>query len=139
MTNNTEMYKKMVGQAASKLVEEGMVIGLGTGSTAAFLVQALAERLRAGLRIVGAVPTSQDTAHLASSLHIPLVSLEKYPLLDLAIDGADEIDPGLNLIKGGGGALLREKVVATAARRFVVIGDSSKLVARLGTRFALPV
>lgn len=139
MTNNTEMYKKMAGQAAAALVEDGMVLGLGTGSTAAFLVHALAERLRGGLSIVGAVPTSQDTAHLASSLQIPLVSLEKYPLLDLAIDGADEIDPGLNLIKGAGGALLREKVVATAARRFVVIGDSSKLVARLGTRFALPV
>jgi ribose 5-phosphate isomerase A len=116
-----------------------MVIGLGTGSTAAFLVQALAQRLRAGLRIVGAVPTSQETARLASSLGIPLVTLEDYPLLDLALDGADEIDPALNLIKGAGGALLREKVVATAARRFVVIGDASKLVQRLGTHFPLPV
>lgn len=116
-----------------------MVIGLGTGTTAAFLVRALAQRLQAGLHIVGVVPTSQETARLAASLHIPLVSLENYPLLDLAIDGADEIDPQLNLIKGGGGALLREKIVATAARRFVVISDSSKLVPRLGTHFALPV
>jgi ribose 5-phosphate isomerase A len=95
--------------------------------------------LQAGLRIRGAVPTSQETARLATSLHIPLVTLEQYPLLDLALDGADEIDPQLNLIKGGGGALLREKIVATAARRFVVIGDTSKLVTRLGTHFALPV
>lgn len=139
MANDIDTYKSMVGSAAAELVEDGMVIGLGTGSTAAFLVRALAERLRSGLRIVGAVPTSQETANLATSLAIPLVSLEHYPLLDLAIDGADEIDPQLNLIKGAGGALLREKIVATAARRFVVIGDSSKLVTRLGTHFALPV
>lgn len=139
MTNDTDSAKDMVGRAAADLVEDGMVIGLGTGSTAAFLVRALAQRLQSGLRIVGAVPTSQETAHLAASLNLPLVSLEQYPVLDLAIDGADEIDPHLNLIKGGGGALLREKIVATAARRFVVIGDSSKLVPRLGTHFALPV
>ncbi len=139
MTNATDSYKRMAGSAGAGLVEDGMVVGLGTGTTAAFLVRALAERLRGGLRIVGAVPTSQATAQLATSLGIPLVSLERYPELDLAIDGADEIDPQLNLIKGGGGALLREKVVAAAARRFVVIGDSSKLVPRLGMRFALPV
>lgn len=139
MTNATDSYKRIVGSAGADLVEDGMVVGLGTGTTAAFLVRALAERLRGGLRIVGAVPTSQATAQLATSLGIPLVSLERYPELDLAIDGADEIDPQLNLIKGGGGALLREKVVAAAARRFVVISDSSKLVPRLGTRFALPV
>lgn len=139
MTDNAETYKKIAGEAAARLVENGMVIGLGTGTTAAFLVRALAERLRAGLRIVGAVPTSLATAQLASSLGIPLVSLETHPTLDLDIDGADEIDPQLNLIKGGGGALLREKVVASTARRFVVISDASKLVPRLGTRFALPV
>lgn len=139
MTNEIDSYKNTAGRAAAELVEDGMVIGLGTGSTAAFLIQALAQRLHAGLHIVGAVPTSQATARLASSLAIPLVSLENYPLLDLAIDGADEIDPQLNLIKGAGGALLREKIVATAARRFVVISDTSKLVPRLGTHFALPV
>lgn len=139
MTNDTDTYKQVVGRAAAELVEEGMVIGLGTGTTAAFLVKALAERLRNGLRIVGAVPTSRETAQLAGNLGIPLLSLENYPELDLAIDGADEIDPQLNLIKGAGGALLREKVVATAARRFVVISDSSKLTPRLGARFALPV
>jgi len=139
MANNTEAYKQQVGSAAADLVEEGMVIGLGTGTTAAFLVRALAERLRNGLHIVGAVPTSRETAQLAASLGIPLVSLETHPELDLAIDGADEIDHQLNLIKGGGGALLREKVVASAARHFVVISDSSKLVSRLGMSFALPV
>ncbi len=139
MTNDIDSYKQMAGRAGAGLIEDGMVVGLGTGTTAAFLVRALAERLRDGLRIAGAVPTSQATAQLAASLGIPLVSLERYPELDLAIDGADEIDPQLNLIKGGGGALLREKVVATAARRFVVIGDSSKRVPRLGTHFALPV
>src|SRR5579883_512542 len=139
MTDNVEIYKKMVGEAAAQLVEDGMVVGLGSGTTVAFLVRALAERLRGGLRIAGAVPTSLETARLASSLGIPLVTLETNPTLDLDIDGADEIDPQLNLIKGGGGALLREKVVAAAARRFVVISDSSKLVPRLGVHFALPV
>lgn len=139
MAYDTDSDKRMAGSAGADLIEDGMVIGLGTGSTAAFLVRALAERLRSGLHIVGAVPTSQATAQLASSLGIPLVSLERYPELDLAIDGADEIDPRLDLIKGAGGALLREKVVATAARRFVVIGDSSKLVPCLGTHVALPV
>lgn len=139
MIENADTYKKMVGEAAARLVEDGMVIGLGSGTTAAFLVRALAERLRGGLRIVGAVPTSRETAQLASSLGIPLVTLETHPTLDLDIDGADEIDPQLNLIKGAGGALLREKIVASSARRFVVISDSSKLVPHLGTRFALPV
>lgn len=139
MTQNADTAKQIVGAAAASLVEPGMLLGLGTGTTAVFLVRALAERLRAGLTIKGAVPTSRETEHLAASLGIPLVSLDSYPTLDLAIDGADEIDPQLNLIKGAGGALLREKVVATAARQFVVIGDSSKLVPRLGTHFALPV
>lgn len=139
MTNDTDSYKQAAGSAGAGLIENGMVVGLGTGTTAAFLVRSLAERLRGGLRIAGAVPTSQATSQLAASLGIPLVSLERYPELDLAIDGADEIDPQLNLIKGAGGALLREKIVATAARRFVVIGDSSKLVPRLCTRFAVPV
>ena len=139
MTNDTDAYKQMVGIAAADLVEPGMVIGLGTGSTAAFLVRALAERLQKGLTIKGAVPTSEKTAQLASSLGIPLVSLDTYPVLDLAIDGTDEVYPQLNLIKGGGGALLREKIVAFTARRFVVITHSAKRVPRLGLQFAWPV
>lgn len=139
MLNTLDTYKQQAGSAAAALIEPGMVIGLGTGSTAAFLIRALAERLQHGLTIKGAVPTSLGTAQLATSLGIPLVSLDTYPALDLALDGADEIDPQLNLIKGAGGALLREKVVATAARQFVVVSDSSKLVSRLGEHFALPV
>ncbi|MDQ6660483.1 MAG: ribose 5-phosphate isomerase A, partial [Chloroflexota bacterium] len=127
------------GEAAAQLIEDGMIIGLGTGSTAAQLIYSLAQRIQAGLHIVGAVPTSQATADLASIQNIPLTTLDLHPQLDLAIDGADEIDGQLNLIKGGGGALLREKIVATAARRFVVIGDITKLVTRLGTKFPLPV
>jgi len=139
MTNDTETYKQQVGEAAANLVEDGMLVGLGTGTTAAFLVKALAARLQNGLHIKGAVPSSEATAQLAQNLGIPLTTLQEHPELDLAIDGADEIDPQLNLIKGGGGALLREKIVASAARRFVVIGDSSKLVPCLGTACALPI
>jgi ribose 5-phosphate isomerase A len=139
MTSDIDAYKQMTGSAAADLIEDGMAIGIGTGTTAAFLIQALATRLKNGLTIRGAVPTSEATARLASSLGIPLISLNDYPVLDLAIDGADEIDPQLNLIKGAGGALLREKIVATAARQFVVISHSAKLVSRLGTQAALPV
>lgn len=139
MTESSDASKEKVGIAAAELIEQGMVIGLGTGTTAAFMVRALAARMQKGLMIKGAVPTSTGTAHLAGSLGIPLVSLDSYPRLDLAIDGTDEVDPQLNLIKGAGGALLREKVVASSARRFVVIGEAFKLSPRLGTQFALPV
>jgi ribose 5-phosphate isomerase A len=120
------------------LVEDGMRVGLGTGTTARWLVERLAERVRdEGLR-VRCVPTSRQTEEQAQRLGIPLVTLGEAGGLDIAIDGADEIGPGLALIKGGGGALLREKLVASAARRFVVIADSSKRVEVLG-RFPLPV
>ena len=131
--------KQMVGEEAVKYIENGMVIGIGTGTTAAYMVQALAQRLREGLTIVGAVPTSEASAHLASSLGIPLTDLDTHPELDLAIDGADEIDGQLRLIKGGGGALLREKIVAAVSRRFIIIADTSKLVPQLGRTFPLPV
>jgi len=132
-----EVGKAQAGTAAANMVEDGMRLGLGTGSTAEWLLRALAARVQAGLRIV-AVPTSERTARLARELGIPLTTLEETPELDLAIDGADEISPDFELIKGGGGALLREKIVASAARRFVVIADASKCVERLGA-FALPV
>ncbi len=131
--------KQMAGEEAVKYIEDGMVIGIGTGTTAAYMIQALAQRLREGLRIVGAVPTSEATAQLASQLGIPLTDLDTHPQLDLDIDGADEIDGALRLIKGAGGALLREKVVATASRRFIVIADSSKVVGQLGHKFPVPV
>src|SRR5437588_6440628 len=132
-------WKRMAGEAAVNFIEDGMVIGMGTGTTAAYMIEALARRLHEGLTIIGAVPTSQATAQLASSLGIPLTDLDTHPELDLSIDGADEIDGQLRLIKGGGGALLREKIVASAARRFIVIGDATKQVQQLGLRAPLPV
>lgn len=130
--------KQRVGFKAAEFVEDGMSVGLGTGSTAFWLVERLGERVREeGLR-VRCVPTSRRTEEQARGLGLTLVSLGEAGELDLAIDGADEIGPGLALIKGGGGALLREKLVASAARRFVVIADASKKVSALG-RFPLPV
>ena len=134
-----DTWKQMVGEEAAKLIEEGMVVGLGSGSTATFMIYALARRIQNGLSIVGAVPTSQATKQLASSLGIPLTNLDTYPELDLDIDGADEIDEQLNLIKGGGGALLREKIVASCSKRFIVIGDVTKQVTQLGNKFPLPI
>ncbi len=132
-----DALKAKVGQAAADRVENGMVLGLGTGSTAEAFLHALGVRVANGLTVRG-VPTSQRTADLCKTLGIPLTDLERDPVLDLAIDGADEMDPALNLIKGGGGALLREKIVANAARDLLVIADGSKMVETLGA-FALPV
>ncbi|MGQ7794473.1 ribose-5-phosphate isomerase RpiA [Faunimonas sp. B44] len=129
--------KRRAAEAALAHVESGMRLGLGTGSTAAFFVKGLAERVSGGLDVVG-VPTSEATAALARALGVPLATLEDYPELDLAVDGADEIGPGLSLVKGGGGALLREKIVAHAARRMIVIADASKVVDTLGA-FPLPI
>src|SRR5947209_11229344 len=134
-----DSWKQLAGEAAAKLVEDGMVLGLGSGSTAVYLVNALARRIQQGLHIIGAVPTSQATAQLASSLGIRITDLDTHPELDLAIDGADEIDSQLRLIKGGGGALLREKIVASAAHRFIVIADATKQVTQLGLKMPLPV
>jgi ribose 5-phosphate isomerase A len=129
--------KQRAGARAVEFIEDGMTVGLGTGSTAYWMVERLGERVRAGLR-VRCVPTSLRTEEQARSLDIPLVTFADVQRLDLAIDGADEIGPNLALIKGGGGALLREKLVARAARRFIVIADASKRVELLG-RFPLPV
>lgn len=129
--------KQAAAERAAGLVESGMRLGLGTGSTAALLVEAVGRRVRDGLDIV-AVPTSEATRRQAAGLGIRLASLDEMPELDLTIDGADEIDPALRLIKGGGGALLSEKLVASASRRMVVIADGSKRVDRLG-RVPLPI
>jgi ribose 5-phosphate isomerase A len=129
--------KEAAGRTAAKLVRDGEVVGLGTGSTAYFAVIALGERVKAGLKIVG-IPTSEKTADLAHSVGIPLTTLDEHPEIDITIDGADEIDLKLNLIKGGGGALLREKIVASASKKMVVVADSGKVVAALG-KFPLPV
>ena len=118
-------------------VRSGMRLGIGTGSTAEEFVRLLAEKVSGGMEVIG-VPTSERTAALCSELGVPLTTLEETPHLDLTIDGADEIDPELNLIKGGGGALLREKIVAAASDSMIVIADESKLVDPLGA-FALPI
>jgi ribose 5-phosphate isomerase A len=135
MANEAE--KEAAGRAAAKLVRDGDIVGLGTGSTAYFAVVALGERVKSGLKIAG-IPTSVATADLALKVGIPLTMLDEHPQIDITIDGADEIGPKLNLIKGGGGALLREKVVASASKKMVVVADSTKLVPALG-KFPLPV
>jgi ribose 5-phosphate isomerase A len=129
--------KRAAAARAVALVESGMRLGLGTGSTAAHFVDLLAERVAKGLDVIG-VPTSEATRAQAERLGVRLTTLEDTPRLDLTIDGADEVDGELRLIKGGGGALLREKIVAAASDRMIVIADKSKLVDRLG-RFPLPV
>jgi len=131
--------KSAAGTHAADMVRDGMTLGLGTGSTVHFVLLRLAERIRSeGLRVRG-VPTSLDTEQKARAWGIPLMELAEARELDLVIDGADEIDPEFRMIKGGGGALLREKVVASLARRMLVVVGANKCVDRLGTTFALPV
>jgi ribose 5-phosphate isomerase A len=134
---NADSFKRAAASTALSYVENGMRLGLGTGSTAEIFLELLAEKIRSGLTIIG-TPTSKRTEEKARALDIPLGDLDNLAPLDLVIDGADEVDRDLNLIKGGGGALLREKIVAASARRMIAIADSSKLVERLG-RFPLPV
>ncbi|MBC8121084.1 MAG: ribose-5-phosphate isomerase RpiA [Gemmatimonadaceae bacterium] len=131
--------KQAAALRAVEQVRDGMIVGLGTGSTAAFAVAALGERVRGGLRIVG-IPTSIRTEQQAREEGIPLATLAEHPRLDLTIDGADEVEVNsLDLIKGLGGALLREKIVASASERLVIIVDQSKLVERLGSLAPVPV
>jgi len=134
---DAEAQKRAAAARAVEFVRSGMRVGLGTGSTARHFVELVGERVRGGLDIV-AVPTSQATKADAERCGIPLTTLDDTPELDLTVDGADEIAPDLSLIKGGGGALLREKIVAAASARMIVIADQSKLVGTLG-RFPLPI
>ncbi len=132
--------KQKAAHRAVEFVDSGMVVGLGTGSTTAFAVIRIGERIKSGdLKNIVGIPTSIRTEKLARDLDISLATLDEQPEIDVTIDGADEVDPELNLIKGGGGALLREKVVAQASRQNIIIVDESKLSPRLGTRWALPV
>jgi len=133
--------KKQVGyKAVDDHVRSGMVVGLGTGSTAYFAVERVGQKLKDGeLKDVVAIPTSKRTKEQAESLGIPLATLDTHPVLDVAIDGADSVDPKLNLVKGGGGAHFREKIVEAAAKTFVVIVDESKLCDGLGPHFPIPV
>jgi len=134
---DARQLKIAAAQAALEHVEDGMRLGIGTGSTADEFVRLLAEKVADGFNVQG-VPTSERTARLCVELGVPLFSLDDLPELDLTIDGADEVDHSLGLIKGGGGALLREKIVASASSRMIVIADESKLVETLG-RFPLPI
>lgn len=140
MTHLDDLKAEAGAAAVDRYVRSGMRLGLGTGSTAARMLDALGERLASGaLEDIAGVPTSAATAARCRELGIPLLTLDEAPELDLVIDGADEIDPRLDLIKGLGGAHLREKVVAAAARKMVVVADETKLVATLGERAPLPV
>lgn len=133
----SEQEKRAAARRSVDFVRDGYVVGLGTGSTASYAIRFLGERVAAGLKIRG-VPTSVLSGDLAASLHIPLANLDECPEIDLTLDGADEIDPALQIIKGGGGALLREKIVASASRKVIIIADSSKQVTVLG-KVPLPV
>jgi len=135
---NTEDMKRIAGEKAAEYVKDGMVVGLGTGSTVYYTIMKLGEMVKDGLDIIG-IPTSIETENLAKKLGIRISTLEEYPEIELTIDGADEIDPELNLIKGGGGALLREKIVASASKMEIIVADERKLVNKLGERFYLPV
>ncbi|WP_295812903.1 ribose-5-phosphate isomerase RpiA [uncultured Nitratireductor sp.] len=137
MSADMRELKIEAARAALDRVQDGMRLGIGTGSTAEEFVRLLAERVAVGLSVIG-VPTSERTAALCRELRVPLTTLDETPELDLTVDGADEIGPRLGLIKGGGGALLREKIVAAASQRMIVIADKSKLVETLG-RFPLPI
>ncbi len=135
-----KLMKQQVGKAAADRVQSGSIVGLGTGSTTAFAIQFLGERLRSGaLKEIKGVPTSFQASVLAKQHGIPLTTLDEIDHIDIAIDGADEVDPQHNLIKGGGAAHTREKVVDSLAKQFIVVVDSSKLVDRLGSTFAVPV
>jgi ribose 5-phosphate isomerase A len=139
MTTNRDELKRAAALRAIEEVADGMVLGLGTGSTAAFVVEGLAQRVADGLRVVG-IPTSERTAAQARRLGIPIATFAEYQRLDLTIDGADEVQLGtLDLIKGLGGALLREKIVAAASHRLVIVVDQEKLVEQLGEHTPVPV
>jgi ribose 5-phosphate isomerase A len=135
MANDQE--KETAARASLQFVQDGQVVGLGTGSTAAFFIKLLAEKVKSGLRVRG-IPTSVRSGELAESLGIPLTTLDDCQEIDVTVDGADEVDPQLRLIKGGGGAMLREKIVASATKQLVIVADASKQVAVLG-KFPLPV
>lgn len=133
-----DSLKRMAALKAVEFVKDGMVVGLGTGSTAKHMVVALGEKVQNGMKLRG-VPTSHETADLARKYRIPLIDTENTWTIDVAIDGADQVDPHFNLIKGGGGALLKEKIVAAAAKQFIVLVDHTKRVPVLGHSFPLPI
>ncbi len=133
-------WKRLAGEYAVQFIEDGMIVGLGFGSTAVHALRLLGRRISSGdLTGIKVIPTSNSVAEDARSAGIPLTGFSEHPVIDITIDGADEVDPGMNLIKGGGGALLMEKIVAQVTQREIIVVDGTKLSPLLGTRFALPV
>lgn len=143
MTPNAQhqdALKRLAGETAANLIESGMVVGLGTGSTAIHAIRRLAHRFKTGdLTDIVGIPTSENIENEAERLGLPLTKFTQHPVIDVTIDGADEVDPAGNLIKGGGGALLREKIVALASKRVIIIVDESKLSVQLGEKRAVPI
>lgn len=140
MTGKLDVLKKEAAIKAVEFLQSGMTIGLGSGSTARHVLDAIGTKIRNGeLKFVIGIPSSDKTAAIAQKAGIPIGTLDDFPILDVTIDGADEIDPELNLIKGGGGALLREKILAQNSSRLIIIADQTKLSPALGTNFTLPV
>jgi ribose 5-phosphate isomerase A len=135
-----DQLKKLAAEKAVEDIIDGMVVGLGSGSTVFFALEKLSEKLKSGeLKNIVGIPTSIDTEKKAIQFGIPLTTLNETPVIDLTIDGADEVDAQLNLIKGGGGMLLREKIVAQASKKFIIIADESKLSKKLGEKWAVPI
>jgi ribose 5-phosphate isomerase A len=134
----TDDLKKQAALAALDEIRSGMIVGLGSGSTAALFIRELGGRVRGGLKVAG-IPTSEESRRIAEEVGVPLTSFEQNPQIDVTIDGADEVSPDLHLTKGLGGALVREKIVAHASRRVVIIVDESKLVEHLGTKTPIPI
>ncbi|GAB4372915.1 MAG: ribose-5-phosphate isomerase RpiA [Calditrichia bacterium] len=138
--SNTALYKKQAAEKAVDYITDGMVVGLGTGTTAQYALIKISAILKSGkLKSIVGIPSSINAAHLAQDLGIPLSSLDHHPELDIVIDGADEVDAQLNLIKGGGGALLREKILAHISKQVIIVVDESKLSEKLGTKHSVPV
>ncbi len=133
-----EELKKLAGEKATEYIEDGMIVGLGTGSTTEYSIRKLGEMVNDGLKIKG-IPTSIHTRRISKECKIPLTTLEEEPVIDITIDGADEVDSNMNLIKGGGGALTREKIVAFNSKKVIIVVDDSKIVKALGIDFPLPV
>jgi ribose 5-phosphate isomerase A len=140
MSGQEALYKRIAAEKAVEFVKSGMIVGLGHGSTVIFAVRAIAEKIKDGdLKNIYGICCSREMEKDAGELGVPLTSLDEYPVIDLAIDGADEVDSTLNCIKGGGGALLREKMVAQASRREIIVVDESKMSPRIGTNWPLPI
>jgi ribose 5-phosphate isomerase A len=140
MSENETLFKRMAAERAVEFVKSGMIVGLGHGSTAMFAIRAIAERVTRGdLKNIYGICCSREMEKEARELGIPLITLDEHPAIDLTIDGADEVDSNLNCIKGGGGALLREKMVAQASRREIIVVDESKMSPQIGTNWPLPI